>query len=744
MALRDGARTARATGALLLLSTIIPPASATAAAPDLASGLEEAMASAEAALKEKKPDVAEIRYNSALRDGWLILGALDLAEAQPRAAQEAFRDAAGLDGADARAIQALASVDLSLGETDEAVEILTRLVQKDPKEAPIRRLLAQALVRAGDTQRAVAVLEQARSVAPEDLELAYDLATGYLHLGNAAAAEPLFRQILKERPIAQTHVLIGRACRDAGDDERARAELLEALRLDPRARHAHYYLGTILVTKWQGGAPLEEAINEFRAELKLEPEDTLANVQLGMALVELRRPEEALSPLELAAHVERPESRAWYYLGRCQLALGHPEEATAALQRALALASGEGAGMANLGSIENVLGQALRRLGREADAAPHFAEAERLAARGVAAARAQYQAAAAPGHERPPLAAPLVEEAPLAQLPGAAREAIRRRVVAAMARAYFNVGVVKAQAERLEDAADLFEKAAALDGSLPQVQYSLGATRFKLKQFDRALEPLGEALKEAPADATLRRLLSLAAFNLKDYSRAAELLKDDPALESDPSLLFTYGLSLVHTGRGAEAEVAFARLFHRYGDSADMNATLGQAQAQEGDLEAAIKSFTHALEISPEAAGPNGALGVIYLKQGRLAEAETALRAELRVRPGDLDSKQNLAVALEAQQRPEEAVPLLRSILRSKSPPVDAYSLLGKILLAQGDTPGALEELEAGVRRAPEDANIHYQLARAYQKQGQGDRAQKELDVFRALKARKASPDGGR
>jgi tetratricopeptide (TPR) repeat protein len=743
MALRDGARCARATGALLLLSTMISPAGAAAAAPDLASGLEEAMTSAEAALKDNEPEVAEIRYTSALRDGWLILGALDLAEAQPRAAQEAFRDAVGLDGADARAIQALASVDISLGETDEAVEILTRLVQTDPKEAPIRRLLAQALVRAGDTQRAVAVLEQARAAAPEDLELAYDLATGYLHLENAAAAEPLFRQILKERPIAQTHVLIGRACRDAGDYERARAELREALRLDPGARHAHYYLGTILVTEWQGGAPLEEAIKEFRAELKLAPEDTLANVQLGMALVELRRPEEALSPLELAAHVERPESRAWYYLGRCQLALGHPEEATAALQRALALAPGEGAGLANLGSIENVLAQALRRLGREADAAPHFAEAERLAARGVAAARAQYQAAAAPGHERPP-AAPLVEAAPLAQLPGAEREAIRRRVVAAMARAYFNVGVVKAQSEHLDDAADFFEKAAHLDGRLPQVQYSLGATRFKLKQFDKALEPLGEALKEAPADATLRRMLSLAAFNLKDYSRAAELLKDDAGLESDPSLLFTYGLSLVHTGRGQEAEVVFARLFHRYGDSAELNSTLGQAEAEQGDFEAAIKSFSRALEISPEAAGPNGALGAIYLEQGRLAEAETALRAELRVRPGDLHSKQNLAVVLEAQQRPEEAVPLLRSILRSKSPPVDAYYLLGKILLAQGDTSGALEELEAGVRLAPENANIHYQLARAYQKQGQGDRARKEFDAFRALEARKAPPDGGR
>jgi tetratricopeptide (TPR) repeat protein len=711
--------------------------------PDMAAGLEQAMASAEAALREDKPEVAETRYKAALLDGWLLLGALDLAESQAPGAQEAFRNATELDGADARASQALASVDLSLGEADEAVEILTRLVRASPKDVRVHRLLAQALVTAGQPERAVAALEQARLMAPEDLELAYDLATGYLQIKNAAAAEPLFRQIEAARPIAQTHVLIGRAYRDAGDDQRARVELLEALRLDPEARRAHYYLGTILVTEWQGGEVLEDAIGEFRAELKIAPEDVLANVQLGMALVELRRPEEALTPLQLAAHAERPEARALYYLGRCQLSLGHLPQAVAALQRALALAQGEGAGAANLGSIHNLLGQALRRLGRDAEAAPQFAEAEGLAARGVAAARAEYQANAAPGHEHPARTPPLVEEAPLAKVPEAEREGIRRRVVIAMARAYLNLGVAKTQAGRLEDAADLFEKAVALDDRLPRVQYSLGAARFRLKQFDKALDPLRKALAGDPTDVNLRRMLSLASFHTRDYRKAAELLKDDAGLEDDPSLLFTYGLSLVHTGRAKEAEVVFARLFYRYGDSAELSVVLGQAQAQEGNFDAAIKALTRALEIEPEAAEANGTLGVIYLKQGRLAEAEKALRAELRLRPDDLPSKQNLAVVLEAQQRPQEAVALLRDILQSKAGSTEAHYLLGKILLAEGNTAQALEELEAGVRLAPDDANIHYQLARAYQKQGQADRARKELEVFRELEARKAAPGGG-
>jgi tetratricopeptide (TPR) repeat protein len=740
-----GERTGFTSRALVLVGTVLvlPAVSSATARPDMAAGLEQAMASAEAALRAGRPDLARARYDSALVDGWLLLGALDLADAAPQAAQQAFREAMMLSGADTRASQALASVDVSVGETDDAVEILTRLVNASPKDVGVRRFLAQTLVRAGQAGRAVAVLEEARSMAPEDLEVAYDLANGYLQIKKPDAAQPLFAQIAKARPMAQTHVLIGRAYRDAGDDERARAELREALRLNPEVRRGHYYLGTVLVADWQGGEALEEAIQEFRAELALAPGDALANVQLGMALVELRRLDQALQPLEIAARAPHPEARALYYLGRCHLGLGHPSEAEGWLRRALDVGQKEGVSPANLGSIHNLLGQALRRLGRDQEAAPHFADASRLAARSAAAARAQYQADAAPAHERPAPTAPLVEDAPLAALAEPQRADLRRRVTAAMARAYLNLGVAAAQGGRLDAAAVSFQKAADLDGDMPRVQYSLGATRFKLEEYGEALGPLRKARAAAPDDVNLRRMLALASFHVKDYAQAAELLEGDDGREDDPSLLLTYGLALVHVGRAKDAEAVFARLFYRYGDSADLDVVLGQAHAQEGNFEAAIQSLTHALALKPDAAEANGTLGAIYLEQGRLVEAENALRAELHRRPGDLGAKQNLAVVLEAQQRPEEAMAVLRSILESKPDLADARYLLGKVLLAQGDVAGALEQLEAGVRLAPEDANIHYQLARAYQRDGRNDRAEKELEVFREIKARRAPPGGG-
>ena len=45
-----------------------------------------------------------------------------------------------------------------------------------------------------------------------------------------------------------------------------------------------------------------------------------------------------------------------------------------------------------------------------------------------------------------------------------------------------------------------------------------------------------------------------------------------------------------------------------------------------------------------------------------------------------------------------------------------------------------MEQLEAAARLAPDDANVHYQLGRAYQKLGRTELAEKELEVYRQIK----------
>ena len=113
-------------------------------------------------------------------------------------------------------------------------------------------------------------------------------------------------------------------------------------------------------------------------------------------------------------------------------------------------------------------------------------------------------------------------------------------MVAGLARAYLNLGVLQAQSrtpapasERFAQAAELFENAAELDPDFPQVQSSLGVACFNARQFDKAIAPLERALAQSPDDGGLRRMLAMSLLNTEAWEKAARLLQDDPEREAN-------------------------------------------------------------------------------------------------------------------------------------------------------------------------------------------------------------------
>jgi tetratricopeptide (TPR) repeat protein len=720
----------------LVLTGLLASSVAADTGPGAVTLFDRAVAAAEASLRAGHPQEAETRYREAVGEGWLLLGTMDRVEGRLAEAESAFR-AAAADGSP-RALEALAFLLVQRGESAEAVKILSDLTARDSKNVWTRRLLAQALMTSGQPEGAVKILEEARSLAPADLEVAFALADAYLGRKEVEPAARLFAQIVEARPIPQTHVLIGGAYRDAGEFARAEAELQAALKQDPRVRRAHYLLAMAILDQ-KGNAGVEEAIPHFQAELRLAPEDPVANLEMGVALVEGQRPAEAVAALAVAARSGPPSARAFYYLGRAQVGAGRASEAAASLKRALELSGEQGGNTHALRGIHIQLGQALRATGQADEAAAQFAEAARLSGQQAGEERDQLarhmsDSAAAPAAKTP---LPVLESTPLAGLPVSERRELRRRVKVALTRAYLNLGVMEVQRERFAAAADLLEKAAELDPDFPQVQSSLGVAHFNARQFDKATGPLTRAVAAQPADLGLRRMLALAFLNTESFAKAAELLRDDPERETDSALAFAYGMALVKSDRPADAERVFAQLLRTHGDSAELSVLLGQAHAQQGDFAAAIETLSRALQLRPDVPEANATLGIIYLRQGRLPEAEAALKAELKGHPSDLVAQQNLASVLDLQQRGDEAIVLLRAVVQAKPERSDARYLLGKILLAQGAATEAVEQLKTAAGLAPRDANIHYQLGKAYQKLGQPDLAEQEFERFRELKASK-------
>ena len=709
---------------------------------DPAAGLDLVVAGAERALRDAEPQIAESRYRDALYQGWMLSAAVALAEGRTSAARDALTRASSAVVDNDEAQQALAMVDLQLGDHAAALPILTRLVAAHPKDTARRRLLAQALIANRQPEEAVQALEEAHGVAPEDAETTFALATGYLRVKKLDEADRLFASVIATRPIAQTYVLVGRAYRDAGQYDRARTALNKALALDPRVRRAHYYLGTSLVMA-EGVVRLDEAIAEFRKELAIAPDDPLANLRLGMALVESRREREALAPLQTAARSPGAGWQTFQYLGRAQLAAGQAAEAVTSLQRALDL-SVDVPPEARIGNLNYQLGQALRAAGRKSEADAQFAAAAAEATARTRSDRENLDRFMREGGEGPggeALTIPL-DSGPIGAMSKPAREALHVRVSAALLRANQNLGVLLAQAGRFDRAPLAFEEAAAIDPAAPNVQYSLGVAYFNLHRYDKATPALTQAVAADPKNTDARRMLALSCLNVEDFGRAVDLLHDDPLKDTDPSLQLAYGMALVRSGRAAEAEALFAKLLSAHADSAEVNVVLGQAHAEQGDYDAAVASLKRAIELKPAVAEANASLGLIFLKQGKLEESTQALQAELKTHPSDVKTRYTLATVYELDRRPDEALREVRTVLKMRPDYGSARYLLGKILLAQGNAAEAAAQLEISAKLSPDDANVHYQLGQAYQRLGKAELASKEFDVFQALKNKRRGGGG--
>lgn len=703
---------------------------------DPLAALNAHIASAERNLQIGERQLAESHFRSALLEGWMLAGAIAATDGRLADARLAFTRAAAATASSRAAEQALAAVQLQLGDTNEALRILSRLAGMDPHDTAIRRLLAQAYVAGGRPEAAVQELEEAHADAPGDLETAFALAGGYARIKKIDAAERLFEQVAAKRPIPQTYVLIGRTYRDAGVYDRAVRALRHALTMDPRVRRAHYYLGGIALMS-EGVVRLDEAIGEFQQERTLAPGDALNNLRLGMALVVARREREALPLLEAAARAARPAPEAVEYLGRAQLGAGNAAQAVTTLRRALEVA-GPFADRARLGQIHYVLATALRQTGSANEADAEFAEAQRLSAARATADRERLTRYLTDADEAPaggslaaaaPLQAPALEGISTAE-----RAALTQQIAGTLARTCLNLGVLQAQGQRFARAAAFFEQAAAIDPTYPRVQYSLGVAYFNGSDYLKAAPALRRAFDAEPQNAEARRMLAMASLNIGEYARAAELLASDPQRGSDPSIEYSYGLALVRSDRGAEAERVFSALLAAHGDTPELNVVLGQAHAQQGDFDAAIRVLQHAIEQKPGVAEAHATLGIIYLKQGRLADSTRALRDELAVHADEVKTRYTLATVLDLDGHQDEALTELRSVLRARPDYADARYLHGKILLARGDAAGAAAALEIAVRLAPDEANVHYQLGQAYQKLGKTELAQEQFQAYQRLK----------
>jgi tetratricopeptide (TPR) repeat protein len=187
---------------------------------------------------------------------------------------------------------------------------------------------------------AIRLLREALAADPGDARAKLHLALAHDLGGEGAEAERLLRELVAERPaMARAWSNLGSVLLDRGADDEAMTCFERALLEDPKLAEAHFGRGLVLEDRGDEGA-----LDAYRAAARLDPENPLARLRLGLVLEGRGARDDALVELRRAVSLASDERAVLAVAAGALLRLGQASDAARAFERAREL--GDGASLA--------------------------------------------------------------------------------------------------------------------------------------------------------------------------------------------------------------------------------------------------------------------------------------------------------------------------------------------------------------------------------------------------------------
>ena len=251
---------------------------------------------------------------------------------------------------------------------DGAIAILDRLATTAPENATVFAMIARAcLVKFTLTGqhvwegRAATAVERARRLAPDDPDVLLALGESHLAAGRSDLALRDFEEALAARPGAfEPRLGVARAFYAAARYAEAEERCQTAIALAADDWRGYELLGTIQFKRGE----FTKAVESWRHELRLSPDNARAASNLGGALFHLDRHEESLAAYRLSIQLQ-PNHKAYTNLGTVLFYLERYEEAAGAFEKGVALRPSDAVMWGNLGSAARFV-PALESRAREA------------------------------------------------------------------------------------------------------------------------------------------------------------------------------------------------------------------------------------------------------------------------------------------------------------------------------------------------------------------------------------------
>lgn len=265
------------------------------------------------------------------------LGRVDMLQNKPEFARQKLLAALELKPNHPEILEALLTVEASLGKTQDTLDRLTKAEAASPDNAAIVRLHGIALIAAGQGSLGEAKLRHAIDLNPNDLASYSALARYFILSHRFAESIETYKQAVKSRPdSAPLHFTLGTLYESSGQRADAMAEYEEAVKLDPNLAVAKNNLAYLMAEE---GKSLDRALDLAQAAKASLAESPNAADTLGWVLLKKGIPVAAIGYLKEAEggfpsdHLDLGIVR--YHLAMAYEANHEPDKAKETLERAL-------------------------------------------------------------------------------------------------------------------------------------------------------------------------------------------------------------------------------------------------------------------------------------------------------------------------------------------------------------------------------------------------------------------------
>jgi tetratricopeptide (TPR) repeat protein len=317
---------------------------------------------------------------------------------------------------------------------------------------------------------------------------------------------------------------------------------------------------------------------------------------------------------------------------------------------------------------------------------------------------------------------------------------------AILAEGYRAVGRIYSTQQKHKHAIAAVEAAALYQPASDETLSDLAITYFEAGLFDKALQPLKQAIALNPQSPSAHSILGKTYFALHEYEKAAAELKD--ALEfgaNDFDSSFTLAITYLQQRQFTDARRVFDWMLLHFGEQPELHVVIGRAFRVAGRFPEAIDEFKRAIALNPTLARVHDNLALAYLMNegaSRLVDAEREFKTELVSNPDEFFANYYLGIVYIFERKWELAITFLKDACRAQASNPDPYFQLGQAYQELGKYDQAIEVLKKAITLNPDLAHnkfqvttAHYRLAQSLLKVGQAEAAKKELRLASELKA---------